>query len=336
MEAIAKKKMDIIVILFILLPLFIFSVFRGVDLTPDTKGYFETYTKIIKDNYQGIELSFVLISKICYKLLGFNNGFNGLLAVYSCLSFLLLTYIIIKRSNGPLVSTCLYISMFFLLHICIIIRAGIAALIFLWAINDIINHKLRLYLVKTGLCVFFHTSGLIMLAIYPFVHFILNKRILLAVLPIIGYFFSLSFLTLINKLINILPDGYHLKKFQIMYFSAVNKGYINIFSLYYLSCIFIFYFLLFEYKKLSYKTKIYCSILGLSIFFFCMGRNLPVIAYRIPEFLNVVLILLIPGFYKFIKEKWMLVVIIYLYIFYMLYNYLIHYPLINYEKINFF
>jgi hypothetical protein len=328
-----KYEIDIIAILLLIIPLFIFSINRGLDSTPDTRAYLKIYSNIVETNGRvSIEPSFSIISSISYRLFGFDDGFRFLLSFYAFSSFSLLIYIILKYSNMPFISAWLYISIYFLLHICVTIRVGIAALIFLLALEDIINRNIIMYYLKSIVCIFFHASGVIMLVLYPLLYLIINKKTLLFILPIIGYILSYYFFILIEIASNYFPNRYIAGRLHsyIFFFKKGSIDTINIFNIYYLLIIFIYYLLLVKiYHKLSVNMKIYHAVLCLSIFSFCFGRSLPVVAYRIPEFLNIVLILFIPKIYKYIKEKKIYITIIFLFSIYMIYLYTLKNPVIK-------
>jgi hypothetical protein len=104
---------------------------------------------------------------------------------------------------------------------------------------------------------------------------------------------------------------------------------INVFNIYFLFTTIIYYFILLGYSVISNKMKIYHSVLCISVFFMYFGRNFAILSYRMPEFFNIVLVLLIPEIIKYVKEKWIVVITILCFCLFMIYYYTIRHPLIN-------
>lgn len=75
--------------------------------------------------------------------------------------------------------------MYFILHEMTQIRAGVAAAIFLLALEDIKNRNFKIYLIKTILAMMFHYSAIIMIFVYLFNPNKMNVRFFFFI-PIIG------------------------------------------------------------------------------------------------------------------------------------------------------
>mgnify|MGYP001770686908 CR=1 FL=1 len=217
-------------------------------------------------------------------------------------------FLSIKRlSKLPFVSVFAYISMYFILHEMTQIRAGVASGIFLWSIPDIYKRNFKSFIIKVLFASLFHYSAIVMLPLY-----FLNPRkinIIYFFLPIIGLFlayFGLSKIIFLN-ITNSLPEflAYKIR----LYLSLLEldlHAEIHIFNFFYSSLLIIFYFSLYYYVKNKAKFEydiLYVKILSLSLFIFYFFSFLPILAFRISEFLGIILIIFIPNLIFYFKQK---------------------------------
>jgi hypothetical protein len=137
--------------------------------------------------------------------------------------------------------------------------------------------------------------------------------------------FNLSQFFLLN-LINMLPN-FLAYKIQI-YLDLLKLGehseisIINIYYCFLLFSIYIFYFLLIK-NKIKIKSNydiIFVKILSISLFTFYFFSNIPVFAYRISEFLNVVVIVFFTNLILYFNQKNLIFYIMILFLFYMFYR----------------
>ena len=288
--------------------LILIAGFRTIGLDRDSLNYVTYYQSANKIDLLDKEPAFWII-KFVNDIL-FKGDIRTFFFIFATLGVSIKFFAIKKLSKKPWISVIAYISLYYILHEMTQIRAGVAAGIFLLAIPDIYNKNLKNYLLKTLIAVSFHYSAIIMLPLYFFNP--KNIKIIYFSLPVLGLFFALSKLSstfLINKIVNILPE---FLRYKInIYFSLLNNGIhseINIFNIYYTSLlillIFIFYILyILKIKLKGFYDIIYVKILIFSLFVFYFFSFIPVFSFRISEFLDVVLIFLIPNLYLYFKQK---------------------------------
>ena len=138
--------------------------FRVAGVTPDSEAYESMYysgSKSITDKLT--EPSFLFIRDI---LLSYHLGINALFFVYALISVPLRLTAIWKLSSLPLLTLCMYISHYYLLHDVVQMRCAVASALFLLALYYRLEHKNRIAL----LCIFcgwlFHYSALVGLIIF--------------------------------------------------------------------------------------------------------------------------------------------------------------------------
>jgi len=226
-----------------------------------------------------------------------------------------------RLSSMPFLSLWAYICLYFILHEMTQIRAGVASGIFLLAIQDIVNRNLKKFIIKVLFASLFHYSAIVMLPLY-----FLNLRkisIIYFFLPVIGLFlayFGLSKILLLN-FTDFLPEflSYKLR----IYLSLLELGEhkeIHIFNFFYSSLLILLYFIFSLYYYAKNKIKFnnydifYIKVLSLLLFTFYFFSPVPVLAFRISEFLGVVLIILIPHIALMFKQKDIIKALIFLYL----------------------
>jgi hypothetical protein len=145
---------------------------------------------------------------------------------------------------------------------------------------------------------------------FPF-YFLNPKKINIVylLLPIIGLilaYFGLSKALLAN-LADLVPNflAYKINTYLIL-LELGEHSEINILNLYYSSLLLLVYFgfFLFVGNKLKNNYDIlFLKILALSLFSFYFFSDVPVFAFRISEFLNTVMIIFLPNFILYFKQK---------------------------------
>lgn len=279
---------------------------RPIGIDGDSLNYVQLLgIDITNANFIDKEPAFWIINEFNKYVFGGNE--HTFFLIFAILGVSLKLIAIRKYSLLPLLSILTYLCMYFILHEMTQIRAGVAAAIFLFAIEDIKNKNFKGYLFKTILAVLFHYSAIMMLIVYFINPNKLNLK-LFFFLPIIGVFITIFKNLLLNlflSMTSILPEfiGYKID----LYILLLDEGKfsdINIFNFLYISLIFIYYFSLLNYKKMKSEYDIiFIKILGIMLFMFYFLSFLPVLAFRVSEFFGVVLIFLIPHILLAIKEK---------------------------------
>ncbi|ENA5969515.1 EpsG family protein [Escherichia albertii] len=297
------KKSTLILILGAIV-LILMAGFKPIGIDRDSINY----VKMLQSpfNYSDLvsrEPAFNLIQII------YNIFFSGTVAAFFFIFALLgvgLKILAIKKSSDyPIFSFLLYVFFYYILHDLTQIRAGVASALFLLSIYDRVNSNNRQALVKIILAVCFHYSAIITLFIFLLKNRI--NRVIYVLLPIMG---MLSSLLLSNNTLEAVNQ--HLPYFiankintylALQDNSDINR--INIFNIYYSTLVFIYLsIIVFVGDRLTDRDVIYVKIFGVGLFCFYSMSFIPVLAFRISEFLCVVIIILFANISNYIKEKY--------------------------------
>ena len=279
---------------------------RPIGIDKDSLNYVQLLgIDITNANFIDKEPAFWIINEFNKYIFGGNE--QTFFLIFAILGVSLKLIAIRKYSLLPLLSIFTYICMYFILHEMTQIRAGVAAAIFLFAIEDIKNKNFKSYLFKTILAMLFHYSAIVMLIVYFINPNKLNLK-LFFFFPTIGALIAIfkhQSLSIFSSLTSILPEfiGYKIDFYILLLDEGIFSD-INIFNFLYLSLIVIYYFSLLNYKRMKSEYDIiFIKILGIALFMFYFLSFLPVLAFRVSEFFEVVLIFLIPHILLAIKEK---------------------------------
>lgn len=208
-----------------------------------------------------------------------------------------LNLVAIKQLSHTIsLSTVIYLSHFFILHDLIQIRCAIACGIILWSIKDLIKNNFTIFFVKILIATLFHYSAIIFA-----ITALLEKN------SIKNLYFWLIPLAIIASLININISNITLlipyepiQQMLRMYQNRVENGFeteINIFSILQLMRYAIYYYILFNIKKISkynYTAIILTKIYGIGLFLFIILSDFPVLSFRISEIMICIETILIP------------------------------------------
>ena len=228
-------------------------------------------------------------------------------------------FLAIKRlSKLPWLSVVAYLSLYFILYKMTQIRVGVAVGFFLLSILDIYSRNFLKFIMKALLAFLFHYTAIIMIPLY----FLNPKKlnIIYFLLPIVGMilaYFDLSKVFLVN-LINLFPNFIANKISNYLTLLEFGKySEISIVNVYYCSLLFLIYFGFFIYIKKIKKNYDILSIknLAISLFSFYFFSNVPVFAFRISEFLNIVTIIFLPNLILYFKQKELVLPLIILFYF---------------------
>ena len=299
-------KKDLFYLILIGVVLILIAGLRPIGIDRDSLAYVGIVgSDEVNINLIDKEPGFWLIYKI-NKII-FNGNTQCFFLIYALLGVSLKIFAIKKYSLLPFFSTFTYVCLYFILHEMTQIRAGVAAAIFLLALQDIKDKNLKSYLVKTMVANMFHYSAIIMLLVYPIKPNKINIKVSF-MFPIIGLFFAFFkniFLSIFSTMTSVLPK--YLSHKIDLYISLLNVGIysdINIFNFFYTSLLFIYYLSLLNYRRMKAEYDIiFIKILGIMLFMFYFLSFLPVFAYRVSKFFGVVLIFLIPHILLAIKQK---------------------------------
>lgn len=308
---------------FITLVLILFAGFRDVGFDRDSLIYALSIQSIDFSSFSGLnfndkEPSFYLIAYAAHWLFG--DAIRGTFLIYAILGVTLKIIGIYRLSRIPLLSVFFYVCSYYLLHELTQIRVGIAAAIFLLAIPDIANSRFKSYLTKTVIAIIFHYSAIIMFLVYPIASTKGNKWFFY-ILPICGIFLSLAagpildFIITHISFLELIPSFLSYK--LILYLGQIQKN-INVQfnwqSIYHLSIIVFYYFSFINLNRFKSNIDIaMIKVLGFSLFVFYAFSFLPVLAYRLSEFLLIVMVVLVVSVIYIFKQKIILIIFVVLY-----------------------
>lgn len=322
-----SKKIEKILSVFlfwgIALVLILIAGLRPVGIDRDSYQY-ATYIQTLKEiSLIDKEPAFIFIKYLNDIL--FQSNVQTFFLIFAILGVFTKFLAIQRLSKLPLLSVFAYISYFFVLHEMTQIRAGVATGFFLLSIPDIYNKNLKSFIIKFLLAFSFHYSAIIMLPLY----FLNSKKIskvffLLPIIGLIGGYSNLINIFLNTNIINILPEIFVVKiqTYLMLLELGVHAEKLNIFSTYSLTSLSILYFLLFLYTqnrlKFSYDI-ILIKILSIHLFILYLFLPIPVFSFRLSEFLYTIMIILLPNFILYFKERifmLFLISLLFMYIFF--------------------
>lgn len=288
-------------ILVILAVLLIFlATFRPVGLDADSLSYLDAYDSFLSGTVIIMEPTFNLFSLVS----GFLFGYNGLFFVFFLYAFFAISikfFAIQKYSKSILLSTLVYLCMFYILHELTQIRVGLAAALFLLAVPDLVSGNKKRYIVKVLIACTCHLSAIALLPLF----LLSNKKINYALVFFSPIIFLFSVL--------VLGDVSHLLISFFSYFPSVISdkaiSYINgvqlydrfdkvnIFSKITISTYFIFviYFIaVLRQKNASAEDIIYLKLFSIMLTVFYILSGVPVLASRTFELMAVSFIFSFP------------------------------------------
>lgn len=312
----SEKWNEISMLLFLFIIPFIIAVFRPL-WSIDTSTYLYYYKNASFD-YNEVEKSFSLISIFAKKILGEGNGFRFVIFVYEFLASITL-FKILQKSEFPFICFIVYFSFAYMYQMCIQMRSAFSNLLFILALYDIRDKKTANYYLKMIVAFIFHQSAILFFLIYPVAGFIIKHKKTLYLLPIFAVFFSFMFAKGIAFVSNFENSSFRPLKLIYTYAylaqksgetaNPINKISLFVFAIYYFFIFFV------HVKKMSKTEIISLTVLSISIFCYFFGAlTLPVIAQRYSVALNLVLLILIPCLFARVKEKWLLLIFIGMYL----------------------
>jgi hypothetical protein len=293
-----KIKNKNLIFIFLVLVLILTAGLRIPNSDRDYQNYIDLFEKA-PDIF--VEPFFIFISLFVKYIFG--NTPIVLFLVFSILSIGIKYFALKRITELWFISIFIYFSYYFILHDLTQIRAGVAASFLFLLISPIYNRKLFQFLLISLLAICFHYSAIVFLFLWFFKKGI-NKKILYLIIPF-GYlihFFSP------DVFLNLPFEGINSK--LIMYKALQEEysewGNINVFNLYLLFKISVYYILLFKLNYISRINKysnLIISIYGFSIFSFLFFSRMPIVSFRIYELLGVIEIISLTYFYYLFSLK---------------------------------
>ena len=281
----------------IALALIFIAGFRPEGIDRDYKEYAAAY--LLTEFSTRIELSFTVISKV---LRTFTESPIILFLLYALMGVTLKLYAIKKMSKFILLSICLYISHYYLLHEMTQIRIGVAAGFFLLSIHYKLRKDKNKFFLTSLLAILFHYSALMI--IFVWLTEPLKKSILLkyALIPIGIIIAMLGMEILILIPIPILQEKVELYR-ELKRLGVAGVSELNLFNPIIILKIIIYYFLVLRLKRKNEVTNLLLFIFNLSIFSFYFFSFFPVAAFRISELFGIVEIILLPSLISTFQSK---------------------------------
>lgn len=312
---IKKKKLELIIILILLGFIVAFRMLgNGVD--------YSNYLRIFSNTNENIEPFYQLLRIINLRL--FNGSLVPVFLVSTILSLYLKFRYILNHSDYYHLSIVFYILSFFLLHEYTQIRVSVSIGVLFWAIEDIKNKNKKKYFLKVVLALCFHYSSIIMIPLYfycqnrfKFIYILYPWLLILLNITVLRNVNFTEFL--INIISNISGTMGSLLKYKI----GPTGTRLNVFNIYYFSLLLIITLIVFiKNKKFNEKNIVLIKITSFSlvIFLIFLNFNLPVLVFRLSEFVAPVTAVLFVNILSLVKQKYL--VLFLLFIFFVLQFYL--------------
>jgi len=281
--------------------LFLFAVF-GAKYSVDYENYVNMFNIIDQMCFRRIEPSFIFITKLVRFL---TDNVLFLFVVYAFLGVYLKCKAIKDLSEFWFLSLVIYLSNFFLLQEMTQIRVGVACGFMLIAIKPIFERDLKRFLCYALLAVLFHYSAILVFALWFLPTRNINRQFYALLIPTVYllYGFGISFSSLAELVpIQTLQDRIRWYK---IYTEQENLS-INAFNVVQLVRCGLAFLFLWKFSLIKQHNKylpilLQCYIL--SIVALVIFADLPVLAFRVSEFIGVVEIILVPCIYYLLKQK---------------------------------
>jgi len=288
-----------ILLLFFSLILLIFAGLRPIGFDSDSRSYMEMMKSLATNRLDSyIEPTFVWIVKSNYYLLGNNYYQRVSLFVYALINISFIAFAIKKLSINPLYSILIYALLFYPILTLTQIRFGVASAMFLFAIHNIYNKNLFLYLIKIIVASMFHVSAIILLPFYFLNRQKINKKyyVFLFILSIGIVFINASLKYMVLSHLDYFPNDIAKKLYTYLYLYGENSKFsdINVFNSLSLFIISIYLLSLYYIERLKSKyTLVLVKILGWGLFLYTLSSFFPTLSIRILNIFGLVSIVLL-------------------------------------------
>lgn len=307
-------KYRIFLYMFLAVVLIMTASLRPIGLDPDSENYQGSFLHYDNpDIFEGIELTFLLISKIVHS---FSNDVHWLFFVYSILGVGLKLYAVRRLSILYFLPIAMYVSYYFVQHECMQIRTGVLSGIMLLLIYYLGKKEKKKALLLLALGTLFHYSALLLVPLFFISNSNMTKMHLVVWASIIpmAYIFHFAGISLFYNDISKLPlVGAKLYSYQSATINNTSETGINVFSPMQLFSISIYYYLLFFHKTIECNDSFFPIMLktmGLGLFTYVAMAFFPIVAERITMLYKTVCILLFADIYFTLKPKWASIVIV--------------------------
>jgi hypothetical protein len=167
--------------------------------------------------------------------------------------------------------------------------------------GDLAEGNWKKYALKTVLAAMLHYSALIMIPVFLFSRYV--KNIWFIVMPVVGLVLVICHVDLLNWLLTLL--SYNQTLLDLFNLKKGHPGTVEILNLISISHLLIFCMISLAISRLDALDMELYKVFSISLFlFFTLSLlKMPVVAFRILEFLNITLILLLPNAVSYFKHK---------------------------------
>lgn len=281
--------------------LVVVSGFRPVGFDPDSINY----ANVVSENAVG---SLFGVREPTFWLINFMSQISPLPAVttffliYAFIGVSIKSWAILSLSERPLYSFFLYVMLYFVIHEMTQIRTGVAAAIYLFALHALHKGHLRVFLVLMAVATSFHFSAIVgLLALFG--KYVGRSKYALLALPVGGIICST---VITSENLEFLGSYFLPSQIQarlVFYLELMVEdrfSQINLFNPISTSFLIIYSFLVFKSPTSGTGfDRLLLVSLGFGVSAFYALSLLPVMAFRVMEFMSITVILLLP-----IAPKW--------------------------------
>lgn len=277
--------------------------FKPVHILWDAEAYISRYKHLVYGEMGSEPLSFLLI----YITRPFNN-YIVMFFVYALLSVGIKFITIWRYTPLIFLSIAIFISNMFLVQDLIQIRVAVATGILLLSLPYLFNKNLTKFLFCLVVATMFHYSAVVWICTYALNPYRINKKFWIFLL-VGGYVLAVVGLSFAH-LIEIIPVDDVQNLYKAYTYKLEVKGHfdhLNIFNKVQLLNIAVLTFVMIKLELLMYKNKytiILTKIFMIAMLMYVLLSDIPVVAVRLSELMQIVGILLFPlTMYAFKQNK---------------------------------
>ncbi len=278
-------------LLSIFVSMVLISAFRDIS-TPDTGAYIYDFEG--GGTFERFEVGYALIRDL---LRLFTRQHVILFFVIAIISLSVKFRALYGLAPFLYGSLLVYLSNYFILHDMIQIRAGVASGLFLLGVRYITERRVVWFAVVTLFAICFHYSALLLIPLWFLTYKMPNRALWVWIIPI-SYILAFSHLTFSSyvEFIPYAPIQHLWEQYKMSMSDGVSED-VNIFNLVFLAKIAILTYLIFYIDLLKERYNhcdVWLWIYTLGVASFIIFSDVPVLAFRISELLNIVEIIIIP------------------------------------------
>lgn len=296
-ETVLRRKRRAMRIFFVML--FLLLALRHITVGRDVENYSLIFNSVSRREWGNLhslnlEMAYVVLNKT---ILLFTNEFQWLLVVTAALTVLPIGHQYLKHTNDPALTIVLFIVMSTFVMLFSGIRQAIAIALGMIAFEFTRGKKLSPFILMVILAVLFHSSGFMLIFMYPLYHAKITKNWLYVVVPIMVMLFVFN-----RQVFGMLT--FILKRFASYDVTTTSTGAYTMIILFVLFCVYAF--------VIPDESKLDADTIGMRNFLLLatmiqMFAPLHTLAMRMNYYYMVFVPLLIPKIIACRSEKWELV-----------------------------